>query len=172
MLDRLKHGRNKNDEIVSLFNDEYDRLLGIGSGLCHDRQLIEDCIQDLFLKFCQNRELILNANNPQSYLTVSLRREVLRKLKAKTEEEYDSSKLIDLSVPSYEDLLIKSQTTIQSSIQIKKAFKVLSKSEKTILTMRFYRSMSYDEIANRLGVSKRTVYNQIHTSIKKIRSFY
>ena len=157
------------DEIFVSFNAI---LINYGLTICKSKPIVEDSLQDLFLKFCENESLILNADHKLAYLKTSLRRNILKKLNQASQSLDSSMKFREISVPSYEDLLIKKQDSIQQSLRMKEAISHLSKSQKTILTMRFYRSMSYDDIAGKLGISKRTVYNQIHDSIKKIRSSY
>ena len=79
------------------------------------------------------------------------------------------SEVADISIPSYEEHLISSQDDLQKKAKLRQTFSTLTLSQKNILTMRFYKGMSYEDIASQLGITKRTVYNQIHTVIKKIR---
>jgi len=160
---------NANQKIVDIFSNDYNRLKIYGLSVHNNKELVEDCIQDLFLKFCENEKLLINSDNPEAYLKVSLRRHIISKVEKKRGETKINSKLIEISVPSYEDALIRSQKSLQDSLNVKKALEHLSPSQKTILTMRFYRSMSYDDIAGKLDIQKRTVYNQIHDAMKKLR---
>ena len=169
-MNYLRKGiKHKNKEIVQVFEKYYDSMLIFGGRISTNRELVEDCIQDLFLKFCENQDLILHADNQEAYLKASLRRALLKKMKAERSDDTGISNLLEIAVPSYEDILIRKQKTLQDSLDVKAALSLLTQSQKTILTLRFYRSMSYDDIANKLGISKRTVYNQIHDSMKKLK---
>ncbi len=164
--------QHQNARIINVFEKHYDTLLLFGSKIYNDRDLVEDCIQDLFLKLCENEGLILNAHNQEAYLKASLRRSILKKSNTAASYARDNFNMLEISVPSYEELLIKKQTNLEDSLNMKAALECLTNSQKTILTMRFYRAMSYDDIAEKLGIKKRTVYNQIHDSIKKLKSAY
>lgn len=155
--------------VVEIFEKNYSSLLLFGVNFGASRAETEDCIQDLFLKFCENEHLILGADHPKAYLQVSLRRQLLKQ-KRKQESPNNNLKILEISVPSYEDQIIKQQNAVQDAIAVQNALSSLSKSQKTIMTMRFYRGMSYEDIAGKLGITKRTVYNQVHDAMKKMKS--
>lgn len=162
------HINHNNQELEQLFVQYYDVLINTGMCITSNRVLVEDATQDLFLKFCENENLLSGVKNPESYLKVSIKREVLTKLSKLRNNE--GATTIEISVPSYEQLIINNQDSIQDSILIKKGMASLSPSQKTVLTLRFYKGLSYDEIAKKMGTTKRTVYNQVHDSIKKMRN--
>lgn len=163
-----RHLEHFDSELNQLFSVHYKDLFAQGLSMTSNRSLVEDAIQDLFLKFCENENLLLGVKNIDSYLKVSLKREVLAKLKKIKSNSNPTT--IEISVPSYEEMLINNQDSVQNSIMIKKCMASLSPSQKTVLALRFYKGMSYDEIAAKMGTSKRTVYNQVHDSIKKMRN--
>lgn len=170
-MENLQKGiKQGGGRIVQIFEMHYQSMLLFGGGVCSDNNLVKDCIQDLFLKFCENQDLILEARNQEAYLKASLRREILRKVKKSEMSSSRTSQIREIAVPSYEDILIKKQKSLQDALNVKEALSQLTKSQKTILTLRFYRSMSYDEIAEKLEITKRTVYNQVHDSMKKLKS--
>lgn len=165
----LSHHNNlENKELNSLFSAYYPELIKLGLKITSNRSLIEDAIQDLFLKFCENEKLIEGVKDPDSYLKVSLRREILVKLEKLRKTSGPTT--IEISVPSYEQLLINNQDSVQNSLMIQKCMACLSPSQKTVLTLRFYKGLSYEEIASKMGTTKRTVYNQVHDSIKRMRN--
>jgi len=156
-----------NHAVKRLFSQEYKSLLTYGLQVTHNQNLVEDSIQDLFLKFCENESLILGIRNQKSYLRVSLKRDIIHKL-----EKLDIKNgptLVDIAVPSYEQKLIQNQTNLQDTIKIKAGLESLSPSQKSVITLRFYKGMSYQEIAEKMGTSKRTVYNQVHDAVKRMR---
>lgn len=165
-----QHTNHINHELEQLFVQYYDVLINTGLTITSNRVLVEDATQDLFLKFCENENLLSGIKNPESYFKVSIKREVLSKL-SKLRNNAEAT-TIEISVPSYEQLVINNQDSIQDSILIKKGMASLSPSQKTVLTLRFYKGLSYDEIAEKMGTTKRTVYNQVHDSIKKMRNSF
>lgn len=158
------------EKLISFFDSHYKELFQFGMRLSNNSTIVEDSIQDLFLKFCESPDIVNNINSPENYLKLSLKRAILKKSSNSQNSVELSSNLIGISVPSYEEKLINSQTTVQNSLAIKKCLNQLTYSQRTIITMRFYKSMDYEAISERLCISKRTVYNQVHDAMKKLRS--
>jgi len=162
-----QNNSNSYSEVKRLFSREYKLLLTYGLQISSNQNLVEDSIQDLFLKFCENESLILGIRNQKSYLRVSLKRNIIQKLEKSNNG--NGPTLVDIAVPSYEQNLIQNQTNLQDTIKIKAGLASLSPSQKTVITLRFYKGMSYQDIADKLGTSKRTVYNQVHDAVKRMR---
>ena len=55
-------------------------LLKYGRRFSADGQLVEDCVQDLFIELWKNREGLGDTDSIRKYLLVSLRRKVIRAL--------------------------------------------------------------------------------------------
>jgi len=53
--------------------------------------------------------------------------------------------------------------------KLKEAFSQLTKKQKEIIELRFFKGCSYDEIATQTHTQKRTIYNQIHTALKILK---
>ena len=71
-LDATNH-KGYNEEIVSLFSTYHAGLVKYGVLLGHGKSIVEDAIQELFLKFCENEDLILLAYNKEAYMKSSLK---------------------------------------------------------------------------------------------------
>jgi RNA polymerase sigma factor (sigma-70 family) len=57
---------------------KYNRVLHhFGVKFFYDRNVVEDCIQELFLKLWKNREKLAEVNTVKYYLVTSLRRSLL-----------------------------------------------------------------------------------------------
>lgn len=156
------------DGIQKLFDDHRPALMQYGLSLA-SKAKVEDAIQDLFLKLCQSPHLISRIKEPIFYLKTSLRRSLLKTIVEERRRAGDPSKLREIGVISFERKLIQKQTTEERAQELRNALTQLSAGQRTILAMRFYRSMSYDEIASKLDIAKRTVYNQVHIAMSKLR---
>lgn len=54
-------------------------MFGYGIKLCNQKELVKDCIQDLFKNLWSRRKKLDHINSPNVYLFVSLRRKILKK---------------------------------------------------------------------------------------------
>ena len=59
---------------TTLYDKHIDNLFAFGSRFTSDREMIKDCIQDVFVKLYTRRDSLDNVDKIESYLYVSLRR--------------------------------------------------------------------------------------------------
>lgn len=166
---------NQHLEAIRKLEEIYDLFFGYlytqGFIFCGDKSLTKDSIQELFLELCEKPHIIGNIENPQAYLLTSLKRKILKTKKKNKQSNPQISVLDQPKELSYEELLIKSQDDKDLQLNIQKALASLSPTQRKVLKLRFYEGLSYEEIANMTNTSKRTVYNQIHEAIKRIRKY-
>ncbi len=158
-------------KLEEIYDLTFGYLYTQGFIFCGDKNLTKDAIQELFLELCENPHLIQRINHPRNYLLVALKRKIL---KSKKKNESATTQLIAADVSkelSYEELLIRSQDDLNRQASIQKALASLSPTQRKILKLRFFEGLSYEEIASATNTSKRTVYNQIHEAIKRIRKY-
>ena len=172
MNQQHQHQPPNQDTVRQIFSVYREHLMRYGVSIHRDHNLVQDSLQNLFLKFCENPQLIIQANNQEAYMKSSLRREIIKKANDRQRKLDEAPTFREIAVPSYEDILIKRQNSLQDSIKMQNMLKKLSPSQKTILTLRFYKGLSYDDIASKLDIKTRTVYNQVHDAMKKLRNIY
>ena len=71
----------------------------------------------------------------------------------------------------HEKLLIAAQDDLAEKARLKEAMKSLSPQQAEMLRLRFFKEMSYKNIAEKTGKSKQTIYNQIFDAVKKLRKY-
>lgn len=154
-----------------LFRSNYGALFPLGFRLSADRELTKDMIQSLFLDLWEKGGLPLDVRYPAAYLQKAFHRKMINELK-KQKGLHDelTDNLNALSTPSYEELLINFQSENQRQEELHKAIQQLPQQMREMLSLRFLKSMSYDDIATQTGKSKQTVYNQIYEAIKKLKN--
>ena len=154
---------------AGLYEALYARLVSEGKNICTNEQLIEDSIQDIFIHFITNRENFDHVINIESYFVIILRRKLFQKL-SKSHDQVSLECIIDsMSDVSHEIQLIQQESKLSLSRQIRNALKELPKGESQAIKKRFLKGFSYEEIASQNNSTIRTVYNQIHSGIKKLR---
>ena len=72
-------------------------------------------------------------------------------------------------VPSREDTWIDEQELDQRSLLMAAAINKLPARLRQLLLMKYYENLSYEEIADRTGLSLRTIYNKNHEAITRLR---
>lgn len=118
-----------------------------------DEDLIKDCIQELFIELWEKRNNLNAVLSVRSYLYVALRRKLVRHLS--NQSKFVSHSLApDFNIVlSHENLL--AQKELQEEIQSKllHLFNSLSARQKEALFLKFYKNLSYQEIATIMSFS-------------------
>ncbi len=135
-----------------------------------DRELAKDVIQSLFLSIWEKRTRLQEVEHWRAYLKKALERDLIRIFtKNQQRQAIGEVPQKEISSPSYESLLIQQEHGKETVNDLQKALNQLPEQEKQVLQMRFQQGLSYDEIATNTGKSKQTVYNQIHSAIKRLK---
>lgn len=151
----------------------YVALHHYGTRFTTDRDLIKDCLQDLFLELWEKRESLLRVASIKPYLFQSLRNNLLRNIKKQ-------AKFFDASDPRHEPLdevypesdWIINETEQLTSHRLKKAIESLPKRQREALYLRYYENLSYEEIAAVMGLQRQAVANYLQHGIQKLRDYW
>ncbi|QEC52763.1 RNA polymerase sigma factor (sigma-70 family) [Anseongella ginsenosidimutans] len=122
-----------------------------------DRDIIKDLLQDLFLDLYLKRELPGSIRNLRSYLLVSVRRNLLKRLSREAARrmipfsEESNDFLLELSA---ESRIIAGELLESRSHYLQKAVDSLTRRQKEAVYLRFYENLSYDEIGEIMGMKE------------------
>ncbi|MBC3787867.1 RNA polymerase sigma factor [Spirosoma utsteinense] len=153
-------------------------LYNYGYKIAQDRQLTEDCLQDLFLTILETRERLGHTDSIKFYLMRSLRREIVRKLTSGprlTGRHMEQHRLadghdIDFRVEfQYEPTWLDSQISKERSEAILHELNRLPARQKEALFLKFFDNLSYDEIAGIMGIETTSAYKVIYKAIAALQ---
>ncbi|MBL7736275.1 MAG: sigma-70 family RNA polymerase sigma factor [Chitinophagaceae bacterium] len=152
-----------------LYHRYFNLLLNKSRRLCADKEMIRDCIQDLFAEIWKNRLSLSTPRSVKAYLLSAIYRKLLRRLREKRSRE-KQLRIADTIVHSAEEKIIIEQTSSLRSRQLVRAVGELTKRQRQALSLKFYAGMSYPEIADRMAISKRSVYNMVAKAISNLQA--
>jgi RNA polymerase sigma factor (sigma-70 family) len=135
--------------------------------LSKDEQLSEDCVQDLFTTLWENQHNLPLVNAVKSYLLVSLKRRVYRKL---SEHKKDINKIYEALEPGCSGFDPEPDNHAESTRVLQQAFTKLSEKQKEVIYLRFYNQLSYEEIAEVMEVKIKAIYKLIARAIHTLRN--
>lgn len=153
--------------LITIFDVHAESLYNYGCKISSDKELVKDTIQDLFADLVQNRSGLGQTNAIRFYLFKALRRRLVRSRSKKIVFNFFDS---DFQSPSYEFVLIAEQTSAEQQQSISTALSGLSKKQQEAIFFRYYETLSYEQIANLMGIRKQSVYNLINSAIKVLRN--
>lgn len=169
-IDELKilNGIRQGDESCfrALFNAYWSKLYLIAKNVVLDQEDAEDIVQEVFIDIW-NRRKKLEVSNMGGYLYVAVRHGIARKLKGRAytafhEELFEHIK-DSLNVES--DLVYDDLVTF-----IKGKLSFLPDRCREVFELSRFHHLSNQEIAEKLGISKSTVENQINKALKYLRN--
>lgn len=153
----------------TLFKELYSPLYRYACGILTDDMQREEVVQEVFLKLWQQREQIAIATNIQSYLYRAVHNQAVNILnRAKVEQKYQQ--FARQRTPDYEN---SPAHKLQAGELQQRIFRVLAgipEKCRTIFHLSREEELSYKEIAERLGLSVKTVENQMSKALKILRA--
>lgn len=160
------------EQVFELVYDAFfNPLYNYGRKFTVDSELIEDAIQDLFIRFWKNRT---NLNKPVSlrnYLFKAFRNHLIDRLKASGRYVLGDGDHLELdTVQSVEQVKIALEIDHAKSLRLTKAMQQLTERQKEAVFLRFYESFSYEEIAETMDITIKATYKLMARSIDAMRS--
>jgi RNA polymerase sigma factor (sigma-70 family) len=155
----------------TIYDSHVGQLYKYGKQLTKDLQLVEDCIQDLFVKLWHSRMQLSDIVNIRFYLIKAFRRELISKIRKSTKyqsledyQEYDKDK--DVFDP-FDDPEQKEQSL---QIKIKTIVNKLDGRQREVVFLRFFQNMTFEQISKVLDIDLKYTYNLSSKAIASIRS--
>lgn len=169
--DELRGGSR--EALNKLFRNYYSLLNDYGSRFTANKEVVKDGIQKLFLRLWKRHERLSKAESVESYLLISLRRILLRKLKSQR-KRYERNKIyLDNQFSEsfvLEDIAIKGGLGRGKKIKLLKAINSLNGRQKEALFLRYYNGLVNKEIAKVMGINIQSVRNHLYRAIKSLRT--
>ena len=154
-----------------LYKRHYDLLLNYGMKVYPNKDLVQDCIQDFFVKLHQSGKLS-HTECVKTYFLKALRNLLIDKLSAVKEtvdlEKVSFQMTIDDSVLSR--LFDKNDEDIRLSHQLLEAIQQLPVNQREAIYLRYVKGMAYKEIAGVLGIASQSSMNLVARAIAKLRT--
>lgn len=143
-------------------------LFNYGIRFSSDRDLIKDCMQDVFFDLWNKRSRISETSYVQAYLFKALRLRIFRE-RSKWEPMESVEDIPFLGEFDIEMKIIEEQSNKEINERIKRVFNSLPRRQKEIVYLRFYENMAHDKICTVMGLTRQSVYNLLQKALNKMR---
>jgi RNA polymerase sigma factor (sigma-70 family) len=144
-------------------------LYSYGKKFSLDDNIVEDCIQDMFIDLWNKRKGLGNTDNIKAYLFVTIRRRIIRTLRKgkiiSFMEEVDSFQ-VELAI---DGVLEQAEMDIEQGLKLKKAFNSLTKNQQHILYLKYYQNFNSMEIAEMLKINYQSARNGLNRALIALR---
>ena len=157
--------------LEALYGRHAPVLLQYGGKFSADRQLVEDCLQDLFIGLWQGREQLSQVTSVQSYLLVAMRRRVVRELGRQQKRETSAEpeeRQFDCELAIDEQIAARELSQEQQE-KLREALGQLSARQKEAIYLKYQLGMDYDDIGAAMGISYQSVRNLAHSALSRLK---
>ncbi len=147
-----------------------EELFNYGCKVVPHRNLVKDCIHDLFVDIWRSRQRLSDTDHIKYYLIKALRRKLIRsyqktkKFERGIENHYNltSGKIIEQEI-------IEVETIDNQRLRLQNALSTLPNRQKEVINLLIYEEFSYDMVANIMGINLKSVYNLACKAISSLR---
>ncbi len=160
---------NRKEKFKESFQKHYARLCCMAYSYVADEEDAEDIVQELFINIWEKEKDLLPDKEFAAYITVAVRNSCLTFLRKRQNgpvsiEDYST---IASAVPddSHDAESVSPEDLLQAALA------TLPVKCREIFLMAKLKGMRYREIANGLGISEKTVENQMSKAIKMLRDY-
>lgn len=161
------------DALGRLMHSYFRPLANYGLRFTTDKEVIKDSIQELFIVVWERRSHLAVAVNVKSYLFSSFRRLLLRTLKKMHKTAtltLDSSYLENFAlILGVDDKIIQTEHAIKLSKHFNILISSLPERQKEVVYLKFFESLSREEISHILEIAPQTVSNILQIALGKLR---
>lgn len=151
-----------------LFKTHYKALHAYALAILKDEDLAEEIVQSMFLKFWEKRELLNIQSSPKAYLYKCVYNDSLNHLKHE-KIKYKHQEYSQQTMNIYQEPASAKVELSELERQLRKALNELPEQCRTIFQMSRFEELKYREIADQLGLSIKTVENQMGKALRVLR---
>lgn len=163
--------RNDDKQAYTFLINKYSQLLfNYGYRFCQDKDVLKDCIQEIFVQLWDRRAFISQTDSVKNYLLKALRLRIFRDYPSwqkneKLNDEYNF--LVEFNV---ESKILQLTDEIELAKKIKDTLNLLPSRQKEVMYLRFYENLSFDEIAEIMHLNRQSVHNLLQKAYTRFRS--
>lgn len=155
-------------EIETLFRQHYAAMYRLARTILYDADESKDVVSDVFVRLLHSNPSV-QVDKMEGYLMMAVRNRCLDVLSHKSVRE-QVEKLFSEELKQRHIIARNEDERLDQLMQyIERELPPLSQQ---ILRLRFLQEMTYEEVAQEVGVSKVTVYNHLWQSMHRIKEYF
>ncbi|WP_162852761.1 RNA polymerase sigma factor [Dinghuibacter silviterrae] len=150
-----------------LFRRYYPSLYLYGHKITPDKELLEDCIQDLFTELWLSPSKT-PVQSVRAYLLKALQYKLLKSIQKRSKIQLGEDTPDTFQI-SHENFIILREHQEENGEKVKTAMEQLSPRQQEIVYLRFFQELSYEEISEVMHINYQVARNLLYQSIKALR---
>lgn len=157
--------------------ERYNQLLfNYGFKFTQDEAIIEDSIQELFVKLWCNRENLSTDVAVKNYLFKAFRRTLVKKIEQslrRTEVTNSSVDYLPFTIELPHDLtIIRQERATKVRDRLDQALQQMTARQREIIHLRFFEELPYTDIAEIMGLSTKDTYKLYYRALDSLKKHF
>ena len=154
-----------------LYNLHINVLFNYGLKLTIDKELLKDCIHDIFVKLYTKKDELGTIDNLRSYLFISLKNKLCDELRRRMYMSDTAVEEVSISTPTdvEDDYMEEEQRQNEFSL-VKRLLDQLSPRQREALTLYYIEEKKYEDICEIMNMNYQSVRNLMYRGLTKLRS--
>ncbi|REG83111.1 RNA polymerase sigma factor [Algoriphagus antarcticus] len=155
----------------SLFQRFSNLLFNYGMHFCYNRELVKDCIQELFTNIWNRRESLTEIDSVKYYLFKSFRNLLIQYINRDRKFCVDANEGQNFgeSEPPIESSIIIQDSLNENEGRISSALSKISKRQREIVVLKYFNDLSYSEIASLMSITPASAHNLLSKALQCLR---
>ena len=154
-----------------IYKEFADVLFAYGSKITGDRELLKDCIQDLFYNLYRYNIRLQNPENLEFYLFRSLKNDIIRKIRNNYQESSLTNEgMFQLNLMFQAEQDVHDVETNELRVDaLHKILQTIDPQKREILFLKFSTGLNYCEIGEIVGMNSDAVKKQVYRTLESLR---
>ena len=154
-----------------LYNLHINVLFNYGLKLTIDRELLKDCIHDIFVKLYTKKDELGTIDNLRSYLFISLKNKLCDELRKRMYMSDTAVEEVSVATPTdvEDDYMEEEQRKNEFSL-VRRLLDQLSPRQREALTLYYIEEKKYEDICEIMNMNYQSVRNLMHRGLTKLRT--
>lgn len=146
-------------------------LFAYGMHFTSNRELVKDCVQDVFIKLYINRSKLKPVENVKVYLFTIMKNALINLFRKEVEHLH-----IDTIEPAFhiefpvEHQIIEQEYLSEQKKKLEGFMKRITSRQKEVLYYRYVEELSFEDICKLMQMNYQSVRNLLHRTISSIRN--
>ncbi len=162
------------DAFIHIYNKYFSLLFGFGCQFTQDKELVKDCIQEMFIYMRQKLKKSSKIDSIKFYLFVSLRNRIVKTLKKNSFLSFVRGVQLPEDAFGFESAheiqLINQQLSEEKSAKLLRALNKLTIKQREAVTYFFYDGLSYSQVAVLMNLkATKSARKLIYRSLNSLR---
>ncbi|MEN5194547.1 RNA polymerase sigma factor [Sphingobacterium faecium] len=159
-----------------LFERYNQSLYNYGFKFTQDNAVIEDSIQELFVKLWSNKENLNTDVSVKNYLYKSFRRNLIKNIEQTIKRAQVTNSAIEhlpftIELP-HDVSMIRKERVLEIKDKLDQALSNMTARQREIIHLRFFEELTYAEIASIMGLSTKDTYKLYYRALDNLKKHF